>query len=565
MHTFAMILDNPGEQPHQTRYRDPGQLKALGYSDLIVYPTTGLSGLLGPDTLANADLRRWVEQQYDSVQTSVSDARRAGLGAWLMYDAPALAAELVGSAMTCIDPPGTAPAPGTGASGGAAKTLCPASDELLDMCGQALEALVARIDGVDGIVLRLGDSDAAKIPYLVGNDVYLPHCSRCASLGRADRLVRFVQFFYELVVQKLGRKLIVRAWNVRPGGMHDNPELCQRVVERLPKDDRLILSFKFTQTDFWRYQRWNPSSLVCGDRPIIYELQCQREFEGKGAVPNYQAPLWRDGMTELDGAVGLAYIAPQVNLAGLWAWVRGGGWRGPYINPANEMWIDVNVYAVPRLAADPQADTDDLVRRWIAERLGVTDAAAPGAGALLQVLKDSPRNVLEMFYIGPYAKGRPDPWRPSASFIQDDQIDAEAAWGAVQRLSDAALDEVVGEKQAAEHRLTEDQRLLQQVMAHLPAPLNERLPLSLQYTITLAQTLRSLLGGLVAYRRWMRRGEPALTQSAEKSMRICQSCWVHHTQRIATHGGPSPFSSDNLWDVTQRVIEHVHQGQGAAP
>lgn len=554
MHTFAMILDNPGEQPHQTRYRDPAVLRSLGYSDLIIYPTTGLSGLLGPQTLSSPDLRRWVEGQYDSVQQSISEAHRAGLGAWVMYDAPTLAAELVGSAMTCLTP-----APGTPGN----RTLCPASDELLDMCGQAVEALLARIDGIDGLVLRLGDTDAPKMPYLVGNDVYQPHCSRCASLGRADRLVRFTRFFYDLVVGKLGRKLIVRAWNVRPGGMHDNAELCQRVVSQLPGegDDRLILSFKFTQTDFWRYQRWNPSSLVCGDRPIIYELQCQREFEGKGAVPNWQAPLWRNGMTELDSAVGLADVAGKVNLAGLWAWVRGGGWRGPYINAANETWIDANVYAVPKLAADPKVNPDDLARQWIAERLGVSEPAA--AGALLNVLQDSAQNALQMFYIGPYARNRPDPWNPAANFIQDDQIDAEAAWGVVQRLGDAALDEAANEKHAAEQRLSENLRTLQQVSPQLPSALQERLPLSLQYAATLAQTLRSLIGGLVAYRRWTRKPDPALLQLSEKSMRICQSCWVHHTQRIATHGGPSAFSSDDLWDLTQRVIDHLHEGAGA--
>src|SRR5690606_33238860 len=122
--------------------------------------------------------------------------------------------------------------------------------------------------------------------------------------------------------------------------MHDSVELCQRIAARLPgeeADDRLVLSFKFTQTDFWRYQRWNPSSLTFGGRPILYELQCQREFEGKGGVPNWQAPLWRDGAPEVaEDVAGLANVADRVNLAGLWAWVRGGGWGGPFV--ASESW-----------------------------------------------------------------------------------------------------------------------------------------------------------------------------------------------------------------------------------
>jgi hypothetical protein len=553
MLTLAMILDNPGEQPHSTRYRDPRELKALGYSDLIVYPTTALSGLLGPDTLTAPDLRRWVGEQYDAVQKIVAEARAAGMGAWLMFDAPSLAGELVGSAMLCINQQ--------------PRMLCPASDELLDMTGQCLDALLARIEGVEGIVLRLGDSDAPKIPYLTGNDIYAPHCSRCSMMGRADRLVRFITYYYDLVVRQLGRRMIVRAWNVRPNGMHDNADVCRRVVDRLPEDDRLILSFKFTQTDFWRFQKWNPSSLVCGGRPIIYELQCQREFEGKGAVPNYQPPLWRNGMTELDGAIGLADVVDRANVAGLWAWVRGGGWRGPYVSADREMWIDANVYAVPQMAADPKASADELAQRWITQRLGITDEAA--AAAILQTLRHSTQTVLDTFYISPYARRRHDSWYPSANFIQDDQIDAEAAWAIVQQLSDAEVDRAVAEKVEAEHRVAEDRRVLQRIAGQMDKQWGAAMPQSLEYAETLTQTLRHLIAGLSAYRRQQRRHDPTQIQATLNAMRQCQSAWSSHTGRAAGHAAASAFTSENLWDFTQQIIDEVqshaqNSGQTAA-
>ncbi|MHC4994963.1 MAG: hypothetical protein ACYTGQ_07910 [Planctomycetota bacterium] len=542
---MAMILDNPGEQPHQTRYRDPSELRELGYSDLIIYPTTGLSGLLGPDTVSHSDERRWVTDQYDSVQRTTTEAKNAGLGVWLTYDAPSLARELVGSAMTCTNQP--------------QQMLCPASDELLDMSGQCLEALVSQISGVDGVVLRLGDNDAGKLGYLVGNDIYTPHCSRCNVLRPADRLVRFIRFFYELVVNQLGKRLIVRAWNLRPGGMHDNPDMCQEVVEQLPVDDKLILSFKFTQSDFWRYQQWNAGSLRCGDRPVLYELQCQREFEAKGAIPNYQAPLWSRGMEEVDALeepLGLAQVADRVNLAGLWAWVRGGGWRGPYIAKDTETWIDANVYAVPRLADDPKADPMELGRRWVSERLGCENDEL--AAAILEVLEHSSETALQAFYIGPYARARRDAWYPSANFIQDDQIDAEAGWAIMERLPDRMLDDVVREKQLALQTLSDDRRALQEALSKISDPRFDSLPLSLQYGETLVGTLRSLIAGMVAYRRWQRSSDPNHAQAAEEAMRKCQSEWVHHTQRIASHGGASVFDSDNLWDFTQQIIDKLH-------
>ena len=62
-----------------------------------------------------------------------------------------------------------------------------------------------------------------------------------------------------------------------------------------------------------------------------------------------------------------------LNLVGLWAWVRGGGWRGPYVSKDQEMWIDANVYAAPLLAEDPKAGAEEIGRRWISDRLGCED------------------------------------------------------------------------------------------------------------------------------------------------------------------------------------------------
>ncbi len=538
MLTLATILDNPGEPNAETRYRDFHELRRLGYNGLATYLTTGLSGLLGPQTISNADLRRWVDDQYDRLDQLARDARAADLRLYLAYDAPSLARELVGSAMTCANQP---------------HVLCPASNELLEMTGQCLEALIGRVDAVEGVVLRLGDSDAHRLAYLMGNDIYSPHCARCNSMGRADRLTRYIRFFYEQVVERLGRTLIVRAWNVRPGGLHDNAELCRRVAGQLPEDDRLILSFKFTQTDFWRYQQWNPASLACGDRPIIYELQCQREFEGKGAMPNYQVPLWRDGMSELDDAEGLSGIADRVNLAGLWGWVRGGGWGGPFIT--NEAWIDANVMAIPRLADNPKADVNALALAWIDERLDCRDASA--RSAIAQVLARSPQTVLESFYVGPYARMRSDPWYPSGNFVQDDMIDAEAAWSMIDRLPESVLDEAIHEKQRAVERIARDRRLLQQVSGQVIRPPGEALANSMQYAEALVEALQFLLVGLVNFRRYRRKADPATARAIREAVSHCQSYWNHHQRYANFRGTASAFRSENLWDFTQQMLDSL--------
>ncbi len=355
---LATLIENPGEPAIETRYRDPRELKALGYNALAIYETTALAGVESAEIIADGEMRRWLQGHIDHVGRTIEQAAAAGLAVYLFYDVPALPTDAVSRnarALTCRNARN--------------QTLCPASEQALDLSVEGLRAALQRWPTVAGAVLRFGETDASRLPHLVGNDIYSPHCPRCSQLGRAERILRVVKRFHHLVVETLDKRLIVRAWNVRPNGLHDSAELAHRVVSELPgqeNDDRLMLSFKFTHTDFWRYQKWNPPSLACGQRPILYELQCQREFEGKGGFPNWQAPLWRDGYPETreqTEATGLAQVRNLVNLAGLWAWVRGGGWGGPFVK--NETWIDANVFAVPRLADDPTSDTSELARQWM--------------------------------------------------------------------------------------------------------------------------------------------------------------------------------------------------------
>lgn len=544
---LATILDNPGEPLAETRYRDPAELRALGYNGLVLYETTGLSGVAAPDEVASAEMRQWVQQQLDAVRSRIGRTCDAGLDVYIVYDVISLPRDVVQrdvSALSCKNRPGT---------------LCPASEAALARSASALDTLLIELPGVAGVVLRFGDNDAARIPYLVGNDIYSPHCARCSHLGRADRIVALLQRFHSLVVEKRGQRLIARGWNVRPDGMHDSVDLAQRVAVRLPgrvDDDRLIVSFKFTQTDFWRYQRWNPSSLRFGRRPVMYELECQREFEGKGGIPNWQAPLWRDGPPEVksDEPTGLLSAAEHVNLAGIWAWVRGGGWGGPFVE--NESWIDANVYAAPRLADDPRLDLDALGHDWVRDRLNITDPAV--ADAVYAILKHSPQVVLKGFYIGAYALGRARPWHPSADWIQDDLIDAQAAWRIVQQLSDIGLDDAAREKQEAAEQIARDRAALQQLVTDANRKQLEPLLNTLVYAESLFQTLRDLVVGLIAYRRYQRSKDPAAATLAKQRLLSAQSHWQTHTQHHGSlPGAATAFRENNLWDLTQKILAEL--------
>ncbi|MCC7146894.1 MAG: hypothetical protein IT443_10660 [Phycisphaeraceae bacterium] len=544
---LATLLDNPGEPRQESRYRDPAQLKALGYTGLVLYESTSLSGIASPEDVGPGEWRRWLEQQFEAIDQTIIRARRAGLDVYLSYDVLCLPRDLVlrdPSALTCK---------------GRVLTLCPASETALERSSQALDALMARWPDLSGIVLRFGDNEASRLPYLTGNDIYMPHCPRCSRMSRADRVVSLIDHFYRRVVQQHDKTLIVRAWNVHPDGMHDSPDLCRKIADRLPnppQDPKLILAFKFTQTDFWRYQQWNQSSLLFGGRPIIYELQCQREFEGKGGMPNWQVPLWRDGHPETDapGTMGLAQVAGQVNLAGLLAWVRGGGWGGPFIK--NETWIDANVVAVPRLADNPHTDPQALADHWIESRLGLS---GPPAEAVKQVLAHSPEVIRNAFYIGPYARSLKKPWHPSGDFIQDDLIDAKALWRTIQHLPDDKLDDVMREKQAAVDQIAHDRALLQHVLNPRTHSVLDPLLNTLLYAESLFSTLRDLTDGLIAYRRYQRTSDRAQAEQCAQRLFAAQSDWNHHSQRHGSMAGSATaFREAHLWELTQQILGEVH-------
>ncbi|MEM1026975.1 MAG: hypothetical protein AAGJ38_02730 [Planctomycetota bacterium] len=551
---LATLIRNVGEPASESRYDDPKELAALGYTGRVFHETAAMSGVPQPDVLSDPEMRRWVEQQQHDLDRSIDAAVSAGLDVYLSYDALVLAKDIVerqAAMLTCKGRP---------------DTLCPASDRTINLCMDGLTAMLERWPQAAGVVLRFGDTDARRLPYLIGNDLYLPHCPRCNDHGRADRIVRVISAAYERVVERPGKRLIARAWNVRPGGMHDTAELAQRVVERLPgdaSDDRLVLSFKFAQTDFWRYQPWNAASLACGGRPVMYELQCQREFEGKGGIPSWQAGLWRDGCPEMrdaNGAVsGLAESSGRINFAGVMAWVRGGGWGGPFVD--DESWIDANAFAAPRLADDPTVAPETLAEQWAQQRLGMShpDEVAAVSG----VLARSPDLVRRAFYVESYARSRPDAWHPAADWITDDLLDVEAAWRMVQGLPADRLDATVDEKRRAAD-LAASMRHDFQIAVGERGGVCETLLNTLIYQESFAEAVRDLMAGLVAYRRMKAESRAAKTaqRSAADQVRRCllqaQSHWNHHNQRHGNlRGTATPFRELGLWELTQQIMSEV--------
>ncbi|MEO0963578.1 MAG: hypothetical protein AAFY08_00525 [Planctomycetota bacterium] len=556
MFAWASLLENAGEPAIESQYRDPAALRDLGYTGAVLYATTALSGLAKVDQVRSTEIRSWLDAQIAALHAKIDAYRSVGMDVFASLDALVLPKDVIergGPSMRCRG----------------RTALCPAAEPAWEAVMAGVRATLRRWPQLTGIVVRFGDHDADRLPHLAGNDLYTPHCPRCSGIGRADRITDLVHRYRKVVVEEFDKTLVVRAWNVRPGGLHDHADLASAVaagLDRKANDGKTIFSFKFTQTDFWRYQPWNPSSLSMGDWPVVYELQCQREFEGKGGVPDWQPPLWRDGMPEVappaggrakakKPVVGLADAAKHANVVGLWAWVRGGGWGGPFVG--DERWIDANVAAVPQLAKDPARKLGDLADHWLKQRLGIK--TGPLRKALRRVLVESPEVVLRAFYLEAYAATRPDAWHPNGDWVQDDNVDAEALWRIIQRLPDAKLDAVVGEKQDAAARIVDLRAELQRAVGDRQHPTLEPLVNTLLYAEALFEAWRDLADGLVAYRRF----KAGLVDGRLVVQRLAaaQSHWNHHAQRFsALPGTATAFRERGLWDLTQRLLEDAAAG-----
>jgi hypothetical protein len=58
----------------------------------------------------------------------------------------------------------------------------------------------------------------------------------------------------------------------------------------------------------------------------IVEVECAREYEGKGAMPSYIGNGVIEGFPEVEHPVGLRHVIDSGLIAGLWLWSSGGGW-----------------------------------------------------------------------------------------------------------------------------------------------------------------------------------------------------------------------------------------------
>ncbi|SDY41279.1 hypothetical protein SAMN05216215_102649 [Saccharopolyspora shandongensis] len=328
-----MVHSNPGEPPTRSAYNDPRTLAAHGHNAQVVNefrpPHTAITfdGFDERIFPPGSDARAWVEWNAATIDERIRQIHDAGLRALYFTDIIVLPKRLVElHAGEILD------------GDGRIDLDRPLTRQIHRIM---LAEVFDRFPGLDGLVVRTGETYLSNTPHHTGNNPI--------TRGAESHLL-LLDILREEVCARRGKLLFYRTWSF--DGFHTDPAYYLSVTDRVAPHPNLIFTVKHTQGDYWRTRAFNPT-LAIGRHPQVVEVQCQREYEGKGAHPNYIGDGVLNGFEENAGATGpngLVDIRDNPNLRGIWTWSRGGGWRGPYIE--HELWCDLNFAVVSRWARD---------------------------------------------------------------------------------------------------------------------------------------------------------------------------------------------------------------------
>ncbi|MFR9593706.1 MAG: hypothetical protein SNI57_04040, partial [Rikenellaceae bacterium] len=350
---FPLILDmvhhNPGETPYQSAYNNPETIKEMGYNGKVYFlfesPMLAINWeSVDSDILPkDSEDRKWVDQKAEQIRSMQAASTAAGLTTLAQSDLILFPKRLVEKYDL-------------------AECMGDARDPEVERLVRAqIAEMFDQFPLLDGLVTRIGETYLHDAPYHLGaiNDKSSPE----------KTIIPLLNILRDEICVKRNKLLIFRTWV----SFDTHLDRYMKVSDSVEPHKNLVIAVKHCEGDF---HRSNPFSKVIGEgrHPQIIEIQCAREYEGKGAYPHYVANGVIEGFEEHqnmpEGAINsireFATTKPEL-YAGIWTWTRGGGWGGPYIK--DELWCDLNAWVVAQWAADPTQREEDIFNRYAVERM----------------------------------------------------------------------------------------------------------------------------------------------------------------------------------------------------
>lgn len=515
--TFRLVSDPTGPA-----YPTPEQALRWGFNAVAVepWPSLLLYDALDPaiyDPKLYAKERAWVEEKRRLARQQIAIAKAYHLKVVTPGDVISLPRQVLALYKTEV-------ADGVG-------RFCIAKKKTNQLLRYAMDELFRDFPEIDAVMVRTGEN-YPRGP-MTGNDPALARCNLDNAASGTDGVRQTLELFQAKVIDGHGRILIQRGWDLGAGGMHASPQVAAQATEGIETSEgKLVLSFKNTQTDFWRFNGFNPN-LGQGRFPQMIEFQAQREYEGKGAFPNYLGPVYAWGAPETSRSGGMLE-AYKKGVRWVWVWAKGGGWDGPF--PQADLWIEANIYALSHLAWTPTVDPQRLALDWAIQQFG-----AQVASDVARILVSSSEAVVNAFYISPYARIK-GPWAPQNLWVRDDMIYGGDRLADIYRtLTEGpdyqdfhiAIDEKAEAVDQVDDMLTEWERLMP---AMKNQPLAKTALTSLYYQKALFEVLRDYFSGILFFYRWADSGRQndADWREAVNYLKSWEEAWARYNDQIVT-------------------------------
>jgi hypothetical protein len=420
-----MVHHNPGEPPFQSRFLDPSHLVDYGFNGqvfkhlncVITYAATGVD--VFPEGSPD---REWLDAFTQGIEREIAAAKAKGLKVFYHLDLFVLPKRLVDHFRDEICDPQTG-------------RILLDRTRTLELHRVMFDEIAARFPEVDGFIIRVGETYLMDTPFHTGNgpiprigESWTPTYLYEETLGRksagepvwtsaqVEAYVDLIGFLRQEICEKHGRGLLFRTWDIFPDRLHARLDHYLEVTDRIEPHPLLAFSIKHTALDFWRRVKVN-ECLRQGRHPQIIEVQCQREYEGKGAYPNYVMDGVINGFEENAVKTGLKDLLGDPRILGVYSWSRGGGWYGPYIT--NELWPDLNAFVLARFVQNPTRTEEEIFRQYAAENLGLNGADIDRFRKLCLL---SARTILKGRYCEAFDRLLHENVLPCACWMRDDRL-----------------------------------------------------------------------------------------------------------------------------------------------
>ena len=408
MFVTDMVHDNPALEPYTSNYKDAEFLRQRNFDGkvftLFDCAQYGLlwdefdeyKGATGQNKVypVGSTERKWVEAKRQELHEKYNEAKKAGIKIYFMMDMIVLPSHLKTLYGNEILTNGK---------------IDIAKEDTQTVMDYMFKEMFTEYPEIDGIYIRYGETytgntySNAKLgygaPYHTGNNP-IQGDSTAYHLMLINYLCN--KLYGDGMVDDKARDVVYRTWGF--GGFQNNPSEYLSVSNKIEPNEHLYFCIKHSTGDFHRNVAFN-QTIGIGEHQQIIEVQAAREYEGKGAYPNYIVDGVINGfeeyewlMTDKSQNMSLRDVinnSETLQIKGIWTWSRGGGWNGPYINGLNgvrgdmtsdnreiviedgsELWNDVNAYVVSQWTKDTSKTDKYYAKQYAKTYLGMDDEDA---------------------------------------------------------------------------------------------------------------------------------------------------------------------------------------------